>query len=601
MVYRFSLILILAVVLAGCSRRDTTIVREDHPIPEDASVSTRPVGKHGGQLVLTEPTQPTTFNYLVPSSGTNVSIISKFSAALVAFDAEKMEFVPALAKSWDVSEDQRTYTFHLRKGIRWSDGEPFDADDVMFTFDVILADEIDPKSGKPRPLYPSRYYNELFYDGKKLTYEKIDSHTVAFTTPFVFAPLFFDIGLSILPEHKLGKHHADRTLFKQWTTQTAIETPEEIISLGPFMVESFKPAERLMLRPNPHYWRIDSEGQRLPYLDRLVYKFVKELNSTAINFATGQSDAEAFGPVSAAWIQKSAETYDFQVINRGPVTSTTILWFNQNTGRDDEGNPYRPEHKLRWFTNKRFRQACYYGLNRQGIIDAVFFGAAVPLHSMVSPARGPWYNPDVRKYDYNPQKARELLAEAGFTWKDGILHDSEGVRVEFDLVTPTGSTNFEQAATTFVSNMADLGMKVNLTPMDFSTMSRMMDNTYDYDAMIVAWGSNSAAYDPSGTKALYMSDGIYHVWHPRQESPATEWEARIDALFIAQEKTLDMDKRYAAMHEIQAILAEQAPMLYLVAPEGFIGYKNKIQNVIMPPSGKIFWNLDEIWIDEPTE
>ncbi|WP_158279803.1 ABC transporter substrate-binding protein [Coraliomargarita sinensis] len=571
------------------------VERGQHELPEDVEVVDWEPGEYGGIFVLNEITQPTTFNPQVKNNVTTSFILSYMLAALVEYDPRRSEFVPALAESWEVSEDNRSYTFHLRKGLRWSDGTPLTADDVIFTFDCILAEKTDPETGEVLPRYPSRYYKQYHIAGEKLRYKKIDDHTVRFDLPTVYAPFIYDLGQPILPKHKLQSAYEDGSFLKQWSTQTAIESPEEIIVTGPFKIHSYRPGERLVLRPNPHYWKADREGQRLPYLDYFVLKFVADSNTEIAHFATGKSDAAAIGADDYAWVKQAAETYDFTIYDRGPSSSVNFFWFNLHPGKNEDGERYVPEHKFRWFSDKRFRQAVQYGTNRQGIINAVLFGKGEPLTSIIPPAQGKWHNPDLPRYGYDPEKARELLKEAGFRWReDGRLVDVEGVPVEFTLLL-VESPILDKIGLTFVENMKALGMAVNIERTDFATLLRRTDDTFTYDITILSWGSSSAAYDPSGSKALYLSSGEYHQWYPNQPEPATEWEARIDELIGLQERTLDMEKRYDYMHEVQAILAEQLPLLYGFTPYGYSGIKNKWRNIYVPSAGSSLWNIEVIW------
>ena len=168
-------LLFFSLLLTACGRLPPETTRLSLPYPEDALVTDSAPGEYGGMIVLTEMTQPTTFNQLVPNNLVTSSIIGKFLAALVEYNPISEQFVPRLAKSWDVSDDGKSYTFHLRKGVKCSDGHPFSADDVVFTFDIILADEIDEESGDSKPIYMTRYYSKYIYDGVKLKCENNDA------------------------------------------------------------------------------------------------------------------------------------------------------------------------------------------------------------------------------------------------------------------------------------------------------------------------------------------------------------------------------------------------------------------------------------------
>lgn len=595
----FTLVLLSLFILA--CERVINYERSDYPLPVGVDISDCHLGQYGGIFILNETTQPTTFNPQVPNNLSTSMVLSRLLSGLVNFNPKTELFEPALAKSWTVSEDGLSYTFHLRKGLLWSDGQAFTAEDIIFTFDCILSETVDETTGEKRPRYPSRYYQQFHIDGMPIQYTLIDAHTVRFDLPKTYAPFLYDIGVAILPKHILGDAFDSGSFMKEWTTQTAIESPERIVGLGPFKIFSYKPGERLVLEPNPHYWRADSAGQRLPYLDYLVIKFVSESNTAIAHFATGKSDASGIGAEDYEWVKKAADIYDFSINNRGPSSSVNFFWFNQNPESSEDGVPYLEPYKFAWFSDKRFRKAILHGFNREGIIDAVLFGKGEPLHSIIAPAQGEWYNPKVTKYEYSPEKARELLKSIGFNWNaEGQLFDGFGNKVSFNLLL-VESASYDQIGITFIENMKDLGIEVRLERADFATLLKRTDDTFNYEMTILGWGSSSAAYDPSGSKALYLSSGKYHMWYPNQKSPATEWEARIDTLIQLQEQTLDRKQRIAYMHEVQAILSDELPLLFGYSPYSFVGIKNKWKNVYIPRAGSILWNIDEIWEGKEAE
>ena len=179
--------------------------------------------------------------------------------------------------------------------------------------------------------------------------------------------------------------------------------------------------------------------------------------------------------------------------------------------------------------------------------------------------------------------------------RQGRLEDVSGNLVEFELLASEGRQKTTASATTFVENMKALGIAVKLVHIDFGTLVEKIDSTYKYESAMMGF---SGGGDPSGGKAIYRSDGHLHIWHPKQKMPATPWEARIDEIMDAQERTLDEAERIALINEMQVIFAEQLPLILQVTATTYSGIKNKWQNVKIAPMGSILWNLDELWSEE---
>lgn len=594
---------VCAAALAGCSQ-PPQVKRGEFPLPADAEISGCKVGKYGGVFVLAMSQEPKTFNPLVSSDAYSADAISMMMSALVSYDPFKQESVPALAKSWEVSPDGKTYTFRLREGVKFSDGADFTADDVVFTFETIfrpLTDAAgnvrkDPLTGATLLQYPSRYAGQFTIGGEPVKCEKIDKYTVRFSTKKVYAPFLTDIGfIEILPKHKLQKAVEDGTFQQAWSTKTAINNPSEIVSTGAWTIYSYKPGESLVLRPNPHYWRADSQRQRLPYIDFLVYKFVADANTSTILFATGQCDAAAVSANDYAWVKNYAHTYKFKIYERGADTSISFIWFNQNPEKGKNGVPFVKPYKLKWFKNADFRRAVMQAIDRDGLIKSVWFSRAVKLDSIISPANKKWHNPDTPKYAYSPESARALLLKAGFKYgENGALFDADGNAVEFDFIVADGSQNSTTTATTFVENMRAIGISVRLKFLDFAAIVSKIDNTFDYEAAMIGFTGGG---DPTGGKAIYRSDGFLHVWYPRQKSPATNWEREIDAIMDAQETELNPEKRRKLIFEMQNIFARELPLLFLTTPMSYSGILEKWENVRVPPIGSVIWNLDELYTE----
>ncbi|HLS27071.1 MAG TPA: ABC transporter substrate-binding protein, partial [Opitutales bacterium] len=576
-------------IVGGCAKPEIHIEREEYPLPEDVEIADIEPGRRGGLFVLASSTEPKTFNPLVSEDSYSSQAIGQFLSSLVSYDLEEEKVMPRLAREWEISEDRKTFTLHLRRGIKWSDGHPFSADDVVFTFDAVFDER-----------YPNRYQGQYTIGGEPMKYEKLDEHTVRFSTAVPHAPFLYVLGfVAIIPKHILGDAFESGELQRSWTTETALRNPHELVGTGPFRVRSFRPGERIVYEPNPHYWRADSDGTRLPYIDLFINRFVQDPNTEIVLFTSGETDATLIGPTNLVAAEKNADLHDYTIFERGPAPGISFMWFNQKPGVSESGRPFVAPHKLKWFTNKHFRQAILYGFDRQGLVDSLLFGRGDLLHSIISPANQRFYNPDVRKYPYDPERARELLEQEGFRRNaNGWLEDEDGNLVEFEILSPEGGESNPQILSSFRQNMLDLGIRIRVSYLDFGTLIARVSRHFEYEMSMMGF---TGSPDPSGGSAIYLSSGRLHLWNPEQPEPATEWEARVDELVHAADREFDLEKRVEYVHEMQAVFSEQLPLLYLVVSNGYVGFKNSWENVKIHTMGQISgWELDEYWkeVDE---
>lgn len=572
----------LTLLLSSCNK-PVTIQRQNLPLPEDVEIVQNILpGKYTEAFIISEIQGPKTFNPLIiEEQYSTIATINLFSS-LVNYDPTTQSFEPALAKSWKLLEDKLTYQFSLRKGIKWSDGHDFTADDVLFTFDAIFDDR-----------YPNRTKSYLIINGTPLEYKKIDDYTFEFKTSKEYAPFINIVGsVQILPKHKLYKSYQDGSFQQQWTIETAMHNPQEIVGTGPYCIKEFLPAERIIYSPNPHYWKADSHGTRLPYINALIYKYVSDVNTQLALFSTGQTDICGLPSIDLPWISKASEKYDFTVYEKGPTPSISFMWFNMKPGTNEKGEHYVTPYKLKWFQDKRFRQAILYAINRPGIIQATLLGHGQLLNSIFSPANKKWCNPNLPIYNYDPQKAKSLLQEMGFKPNDqGLLEDQEGHLLEFDFLATQSATDFSSIQ----ENLKDVGISMKLTYIDFAALVDKTGKTFLYESSAIGLGSILDTGDPSTFKDLILSNGRFHAWDPEQKTPATPWEAEIDKLFNLQDSEMDEAKRIALVYKIQEIFAEELPLLYLYIPDVYSGINNGWQNLKLSPLGISTWNIDELW------
>lgn len=593
-------------LFTACSERGGPTLTEVvlRPIPEDAMTVDFPRGEFGANCIETVRGDIATLNPLLNESMAGSVVIGRILDSLITLDPETGEVIPNLAKSWEISEDHLSYTFHLRKGVHWSDGQPFTAEDVLFTWQAIFAKKRDPetgevltdRNGRPKYQYNSRSTFSQQINGKEPKVEMQDAFTVRFILPDIYPPfLLFGGGEEILPKHILKETCEDGTLLEQWSLKTAINEPWKIVGLNMFTLESYRPGERIVFKRNPNYWKINGQGERLPYVDRIITKIVADGNSSNVAFAQGRSDFESIAPDNVAWVRQGESRFDYTVLDMGPSNTTQFIWFNLNPGKNREGTPYVEPHKLKWFSDKRFRQAVSYGINREGIIRGVYFGRADVLHGYVSPKRKFWLNEDIRKYTYRPENSRELLMQMGFKYRNGQLFDAEGHRVEFSLMTNSNNGLRVEMATVFKENMKAIGIDVELQFLDFNSVTTKTSDTFDYEACMLGLGGG--APDPYAGKDILMSGGRMHFWNPGQPEPSTDWERRIDRLMYMIGRQSDKHLRKQYFNEVQAILAEEQPLIFLVSAKDYVGYRNRWNNIDPTLLGGVTWNMESLWAE----
>ncbi|HTY88326.1 MAG TPA: ABC transporter substrate-binding protein [Candidatus Acidoferrum sp.] len=580
------------ICLSGCGKKSEPAApaqsAANAPLPDPPLVADCAPGVPGGRFVVVSFGDPKTFNPITANEQSSEEIYRHLFAALLGFDWSTQQVSPGLAESWTNSPDGKTWTFKLRKNLRWSDGEPLTADDVVFTCnDLIYNPDFNPVIADIERV-----------DGKNFQVTKIDDLTIQVVTPEVCAPFLenFGAGVPILPKHILAKAVADKTFLSAYGVNW---DPRHIVCSGPFRLKEYKPAQFVLLERNPYFCEVDKQGQRLPYFDNIIYTVVPDINAMSLRFLSGESDADDFiFPFEYDHFKAEEAKGRFTLLEPGIGLETGFFWFNQNTNVNAKtGKPLVDPVKLKWFRNTKFRQACAYAIDRDAIIKSVYSGRAIPNYGFVTPGNKKWFNPNIRKYPYDPAQARALLKEIGIEDRDGdgLLEDADGNKIEFSLNTNVGNSAREKVAVLIKSDLERLGFKVNFQPIEFNTLIQKIDATYDYECALLSLGGGGA--DPSSSMNVIKSDGFTHQWFPRQKSPSTDWEARLDHLMDVQNKTLDFNERKKDYDEVQEILAEQVPMIFTVTPYFYAAVRRDIGNLRPTPlsSYRATWNVEELY------
>ena len=542
-------------------------------------------GTPGGTLTIATISEPLTLNLAISNDASSSGVLGYLFEGLTETSWLTDRVEPALAESWDRSDDGLTWTFHLRRDVTWHDGEPFTAHDVDFTFNRIIYNHDIPASS--RSTFDFRYLDDNGdWQESHMDVVALDDHTVEFSLPVPFAPFLRSLGTAIYPRHILEQHVDDGTFVDTWGIDA---DPAEIIGTGPFTIESYEPGGRVVLARNRNYWLTDDEGNRLPYLDQIVHVIVADLEAELDKFLAGESDSHGVLGEEYAELEPLQEEGNFTIHRRGPGFGTTFLGFNVNPGADPEtGEPYVAGEKLEWFGNVQFRQAVAHSIDKDTIIAEVQHGLGYPQWSSVSPAAGDFHNPDVRRYEYDLDRANEILDGLGWTDTDGdgTREDGDGNEIEFTLVTNEGNSVREEVGRTVRRGMEQIGIRADFELVDFGDLVSQLTGSYDWEAMIIGFTGGTDPY--SGINFWHSSEAL-HLWYPNQPQPATEWEAEIDELYVMGSQELDHNVRVGHYQRAQEVAAENVPVIYTTLAERLSATRNVFGN--LTPTLYSLWDI----------
>lgn len=536
--------------------------------------STAPPVRSGGALVATVRSEPVTFNrYVRPGFPTYlVSLLTQ--APLVKINRRTSQPEAWLASGWTTAADGRSITVDLREGVAWSDGAPFDADDVLFS----LKAATDPSVHGP------------IGDGLRVNHRTIEAkalspHRVVFTFAAPFAPgaRMLD-ALPIYPRHILEKTLADGTFTKAWGPST---DPRQMPGLGPFVLERYDPGQRIVLARNPRYFRRDANGVQLPYLDRLTLEIVPDQNAELLRLTSGQVDvlqneirAEDYRAVKAA-----ADAGRVRLIDVGAGIEREMLWFNLAPPLAGE----RPS----LISQDAVREAISLAVDRRAFANEVYLGAADPSPAPVPPIVKEWSTElDAGRYD--PAQAAAKLDALGVIDrdKDGVREDASGRPARFTILVGAGITPTEKGAQFIRDSLAKIGVAVDVVALDINAvMGRWGEGQYD----AIYHHMTPTDIDPATSMDWWLSDGTSHLWHPNQKKPATAWEARIDELMLKQSTTLDHAERQRLFAEVQRQFVAHNPVIYFVTPRIYVATSMRVAPIVPGPGRpQVLWAADEL-------
>jgi peptide/nickel transport system substrate-binding protein len=467
---------------------------------------------------------------LLASDSPSHNIAGLVYNGLVKYDKD-MKIIGDLAESWEVSTNGLVITFHLRKGVKWHDGQPFTAADVLYTYQVT----VDPKT-------PTAYAGD-FLKVKKVSV--LDAYTFRVTYDKPFAPALISWGNSILPRH---------LLFGKDITKSPLS--RHPIGTGPYKFKEWVAGQKIVLISNPDYF----EGR--PYIDGFITRIIPDMATMFLELR-----AQGISMMDLTPLQYTRQTENN--LFKENFKKYRYLGFKYVYLGYNLKNPL--------FTDKRVRQAISHAINKEEIISGVLLGLGKAATGPYKP--GSWaYNGNVKIYNYNPQKARQLLADAG--WMDtkgtGIL-EKDGKPFVFEIVTNQGNDTRQKCAEIIQRQLKDVGITVKIRILEWSSFVTDFINKRRFDAVILGW---SVSLDPDA----------YDVWHSSKTAPEelnfmSYNNPKADEMLEKGRSTFNQKLRKEYYDRFQEILAEDQPYTFLYVPEDLIIISSRFRGIEPAPVG----------------
>jgi len=512
-----------------------------------------------GELHLCLHADPKTFNPLMVNDDASETIRYLTGGVLVRLNRKSQRLEPELASSWSVSNANRSITFKLRTGLKFSDGTPFSVEDVGFTMRSLMEPTLHSPIG------------DAFRSGPgDIRIKSIDHDKITITFPAPVAGL-------------------DK-LFDQVAMMSAHSPLKERAVLGPFVLAQYKTGSFVELKRNANYWKTDSQGRRLPYLDAIYLHIQQNREVELSRFRRGE--IQIINALDGEYYDRLQTQSPSEVFDSGPSLDSEQVWFNQAATA-----PFA-SYKLAWFRSTEFRQAISSAINREDIVRLVFHGHATPASGPVSPVNRFWFNAKLSPHPFDRGMALRLLLHNGFHIRGDVLLDVQGHPVEFSVVTNSGNKARERMAAMIQQDLASIGIKLTIVTLDFPSLIERMTRTFDYEACLL--GFVNMDLDPNSQMNIWLSSGGNHQWNPAQRMPATPWEAEIDRLMRAQASTVQPEKRKQSFDRVQEIVREQEPFIYLVHKNALSAVSSAIRGadpVALSP--QTYWHIE--WMSLATE
>jgi len=526
---------LMAILVLGCSGRSGD--KEDQGSQESESKGKRveeSAPSYGDGIIFGSIGDISGLIPQVTSDSASHEIASFIYNSLVRYDKD-LKLEGELAKSWEVKDGGLKIIFHLRKGVRWHDGKPFTSKDVLFTYELM----IDP--------HTPTAYAEDFLQVKKAYAPDLYTFIVEYRKPF--APALSSWGISILPHHIL---QGSKDILKSVQNKHPVGT-------GSYRFVEWKPGEKIVLEGNKDYF----EGR--PYIKRIIYRIIPDQATMFLELKAGGVDFMGLTPLQYT---RQTESEGFKKLYK--------KYHYFSFGYTYLG--YNLENPL--FKDVRVRQGLSYAIRREDIIKGVLFGLGVTATGPYKP--GTWaYNPNVKRYKYDPAKAKSLLEDAGWadTDGDGIL-DKNGKKFSFILMTNQGNESRAKAAVMIQRFFKQVGVEVKIRVIEWAAFINEFIDKRKFDAVLLGW---SIGQDPDQ----------YDIWHSSKTGPKElnfigYHNKEVDRLLDLGRRTFEREKRKDYYWKIQEILAEEQPYNFLFVPESLPTVSSRFRRIAPAPSGIMY-------------
>ncbi len=358
------------------------------------------------------------------------------------------------------------------------------------------------------------------------------------------------------------------------------------------------PGQRLTLEHNPYYWKRDGNGNRLPYLAEITFLFVGNEDAEALRFEAGETDImNRINADNYSVLQQEGESHRLRLYDLGPDLEYNFLLFNLNSTLPAKAGDIK--RKQQWFKDVRFRQAISSAIDREGMNRIVYRGRGAPIWTHVTPGNRLWFDSSIPRPARSLNRSRDLLRAAGFSWRpnDGALIDCRGAPVEFSIIISSSSNERIEMATMIQQDLRELGIHLQVVPLEFHSMLDRVLQTHDYEAAVMGLGGGDV--DPNSQMNVWLSSGDDHLWNIGQAHPATDWEAEMDRLMKQQMLTRVPKDRKRLYDRVQEIEMKNVPVVFLVSPNLLVGANQRLRN--FKPAildSHSLWNSDQLFIQD---